>query len=458
MSVPVIVEFEPIHIPHDECEGGVFFVSVAFFLEFFDHLLVEGFGPEKSGESIELDEVELCDRDGNVFGEFEEDIFVLLGEDFVVGISFSGFVVDFEDAYDLCVVHDGHGEDAFKGRLEAFFVTLGEHLVEIELDGVDDFPFEGHVGCKILRIDEDGVLGCLRVGKDVAVPDEWFEVFAECFVDIEEIDGDALGFDEAFDLVRNVEDVCDVVRNIEFFDYIIEFLFLFFKPVVFGFDDDAFFELGDDRFVDEGFDLFDLGESFGHFDLVDLGCIAEGFDLDLEDRVFDGGVERAEKIRIVFFVGGGDDVVGVACGGPLFDELFECGFGLASDEDRGCGFEEAFEEGVVGEGFVSGDDVEVDRFEEADGFDDILSGVDAAGRAGEVSDEVAVLTIFIEDEDVDTLGRILSLFVFRRKTFVLQAFEPRRRTYGDVDKKGNQFWLSPKLLYNFLPTQSQIFF
>lgn len=287
------------------------------------------------------------------------------------------------------------------------------------------------MGRKVLGVDEDGVFGCLGVGEDVAIPDEGFEVFAERFAHIEEIDGDALSFDEVFDVVRYVENVCDVVGDIEFLNDIVEFLFFLLEPVVFGFDDETFFEFGDDAFVDEGFDFFDFSKGFGHLDLVDFGCVAEGFDLDFEDGVFDGRVEGAEEIRIVFLVGGGDDVIGVACGGPLFGEIFECGFGLARDEDRGGGFEEAFEEGVVGEGLVGDDDVEVDRFEEGDGFDDVLGGVDGAGGASEVAEEFCVFSVFVQDKNVDLVGGIWRLFVFSRNTFVLQVFKPRQQTLGE---------------------------
>lgn len=59
-----------------------------------------------------------------MIGEFAEDVFILFGEDFVVGVSFSGFVVDLEDADDLGVVHDGNGEDAPEWGFEAFLVAF----------------------------------------------------------------------------------------------------------------------------------------------------------------------------------------------------------------------------------------------------------------------------------------------------------------------------------------------
>ena len=48
----------------------------------------------------------------------------------------------------------------------------------------------------------------------------------------------------------------------------------------------------------------------------------------------------------------------------------------------------------------------VDRFEEGDGFDDVLGGVDGAGGAGEVAEEFAFFSVFVQDEDVDLVGGI----------------------------------------------------
>ena len=173
--------------------------------------------------------------------------------------------------------------------------------------------------------------------------------------------------------------------------------------------------------------------------------------------MFDCCVEGTEEIREVFFVERGDNIVGVACGGPLFCEVFECGFGFARNEDRCCGFEEALKEGVVGEGLVCDDEVEVDRFEEGDGFDDVLGGVDGAGGAGEIADAFGVFPVFVQDKDVYLVGGILSFFVFFWNAFVLQELIPRQQTLGD-NTWGTNSGLAPYHYIIFYPSKVKLFF
>jgi len=101
--------------------------------------------------------------------------------------------------------------------------------------------------------------------------------------------------------------------------------------------------------------------------------------------MFDGGVERAEKIRVVFFMDRGDDIVGVAVRGPFFGDILELTLFFSGNEHARGRLEEAFEQGVMGKVLVGDNDIEVRRLTQRDGTHDILRGMDAPDRAAQVS-------------------------------------------------------------------------
>ena len=107
----------------------------------------------------------------------------------------------------------------------------------------------------------------------------------------------------------------------------------------------------------------------------------------------------------------------------------------------------------MGERLIDDDDVEVRSFEEGDGFYDVLCGVDAARCAGEVADEICVFTVFVQDEDVNLLGK----FVLNRNTFVLQEFTLALILRNISINRGTKSGLAPIYYIIFYPFKVKLF-